>query len=146
MNALLIVGARTTFAAACDLAALPYLGKWDAARGTPAYAMLAMGAVAVLLIGFGTITRGGFSTMVDYLAPVYWFFLSLSALAVIVLRLRYPNVPRPFRVPGYPLTPIVFLLSCLYMLYASLEYVQIGALAGVGVLAMGGVLLLFDRR
>ena len=146
MNALLIVGARTTFAAACDLAALPYLGKWDAARGTPAYAMIAMGAVAILLIGFGTITRGGFSTMVDYLAPVYWFFLSLSASAVIVLRLRYPDVPRPFRVPGYPLTPIVFLLSCLYMLYASLEYVQIGALVGVAVLAAGGLLLLFERK
>ena len=146
MNALLIVGARTTFAAACDLAALPYLGKWDAARGTPAYAMIAMGAVAILLIGFGTITRGGFSTMVDYLAPVYWFFLSLSASAVIVLRLRYPDVPRPFRVPGYPLTPIVFLLSCLYMLYASLEYVQIGALVGVAVLAAGGLLLLFEHK
>ena len=84
--------------------------------------------------------------MVDYLAPVYWFFLSLSASAVIVLRLRYPDVPRPFRVPGYPLTPIVFLLSCLYMLYASLEYVQIGALVGVAVLAAGGLLLLFEHK
>jgi len=145
MNALLIVGARTTFAAAQDLSGFTRLGSWDVARGTPAYAMIAMGAVAILLIGFGTITRGGFSTMVDYLAPVYWFFLSLSALAVIVLRVRYPEVPRPFRVPWYPIAPLLFFLSCLYTLWASLVYVQIGALVGVGVLAVGGFLLLFAR-
>jgi len=146
MNALLIVGARTTFAAARDLTRLAHLGHWDARRGTPAHAMLAMGAVAILLIGFGSINHGGFATMVDYLAPVYWFFLSLSALGVIVLRWRYPDVPRPFRVPGYPVTPILFFLSCLYTLYSSLVYVQVGALVGVGVLALGGVLLLFQRK
>jgi len=146
MNALLIVGARTTFAAASDLSALRGLGQWDARRGTPARAMVAMGAVAIALIGLGSITRGGFATMVDYLAPVYWFFLSLSSLAVMVLRRRYPLTPRPFRVPGYPLTPLLFFLSCLYMLYASLIYVQVGALVGVGVLALGGVLLLLQQR
>ncbi len=146
MNALLIVGARTTFAAARDLTRMGRLGNWDASRGTPARAMLAMGAVAIVLIGFGTITLRGFATMVDYLAPVYWFFLSLSALAVIVLRIRYPDVPRPFRVPGYPVTPLLFFLSCLYTLYASLAYVKIGALVGVGVLALGGFLLLLERR
>jgi amino acid transporter len=107
--------------------------------------MVAMGAVAVALIGFGSLTRGGFATMVDYLAPVYWFFLSLSGVAVIVLRYRYPDVPRPFRVPGYPLTPLLFVASSLYTLYASLAYVQIGALVGVAVLALGGLLLLLER-
>ena len=146
MNALLIVGARTTFAAARDLARLPHLGQWDVRRGTPAHAMVAMGFMALLLIGFGSLTRGGFATMVDYLAPVYWFFLSLSGVAVMVLRWRYPGTPRPFRVPGYPVTPVLFVLSSLYTLYASLAYVQVGALVGVGVLALGGLLLLFERR
>jgi len=146
MNALLIVGARTTFAAARDLTGSAHLGHWDVRRGTPAHAMVAMGVVAIALIGFGSLTRGGFSTMVDYLAPVYWFFLSLSALAVIVLRWRFPEVARPFRVPGYPVTPILFFLSCVYTLYSSLVYVQIGALVGVGVLALGGFLLLLPRK
>jgi amino acid transporter len=148
MNALLIVGARTTYSAARDLTGIDTLGQWDAQRGTPPRAMLAMGGMAILLIGFGTLTRGGFSTMVDYLSPVYWFFLSLSAVAVIVLRRRHPEVHRPFRVPGYPLTPIIFFLSCLYLLYSSLAYVRVGALVGVGVLALGAALygLLLARR
>lgn len=140
MNALLIVGARTTFAAARDLSGMEILGRWDAMRGTPAHAMIAMGVMAIVLIGFGTVTLGGFSTMVDYLSPVYWFFLSLSALAVIVLRWRFPDAERPFRVPGYPVTPILFFLSCLYTLYSSLAYVREGALVGVGVLLLGAVL------
>jgi amino acid transporter len=142
MNGLLIVGARTTYAAARDWSGELHLGRWDVARGTPAHAMVAMGVVALAQIGFGSLTLEGFSTMVDYLTPVYWFFLSLSALAVIALRLRHPDAPRPFRVPGYPVTPIVFFCSCLYMLYSSLIYVKAGALVGVAVLVVGGVLLL----
>lgn len=140
MNALLIVGARTTFAAARDLVGADALARWDERRGTPAQALLAMGTVAIALITFGTLARGGFATMVDYLAPVYWFFLSLSALAVIVLRWRFPYAERPFRVPGYPVTPLVFFMSCLYTLYASLAYVRVGALVGVGVLVFGAAL------
>ena len=146
LNALLIVGARTTYAAACDLAGMDHVGRWDAARGTPARAMLAMAAVAIALVGFGSITRSGFSTMVDYLTPVYWIFLTLSAVALIVLRQRFPDVPRPFRVPGYPVTPAIFILSCLYMVYASLEFVRVGAVVGVVVLAAGGLWLLPRRR
>jgi amino acid transporter len=147
MNALLIVGARTTYAAAGDLAALRgVLGRWDGERGTPTPALLLMGAVAAVQVLLGSLTREGFSTMVDYLSPVYWFFLCLSALAVMVLRWREPGAPRPFRVPGYPVTPLLFFGSCLYMLYASLAYVRVGALAGLGVLALGAALIAWLER
>ena len=146
MNALLIVGARTTYAAAHDWSGEAHLGRWDVRRGTPAQAMIAMGVVSIVQVGFGSLTLQGFSTMVDFLTPVYWFFLSLSALAVIVLRKRHPDAPRPFRVPGYPFTPLVFFASCLYMLYSSLVFVRAGALVGVAVLALGGFLLLPPLR
>ena len=141
MNALLIAGARTTYAAARDVPGLTVLGAWDSERGTPAHAVIAMGCVALLLVGFGTLTRGGFATMVDYLSPVYWCFLSLSGAAVLVLRWRYPDTERPFKVPGYPLIPIAFVASSLYVLASSLDYVRTGAWVGVLVLAVGAVLL-----
>ena len=62
----------------------------------------------LLLVAFGDLTRGGFSTMVDYLSPVYWFFLMLSGAAVIVLRKKFPDAPRPFRVPLFPLLQAEF--------------------------------------
>jgi amino acid transporter len=141
MNAILIAGARTTYAAARDLSRATHIARWDRARGTPTGAVVAMGVVALALVGFGTLTRGGFSTMVDYLSPVYWFFLTLSGLALVVLRRRRPDTPRPFKVPGYPVLPIAFSACSAYVLYSSLVYVKLGALVGVGVLALGALLL-----
>ena len=79
--------------------------------------------------------------MVDYLSPVYWFFMTLSALAVIVLRHREPDRPRPVRVPLYPWLPLLFAASSAYVLWSSVVYVKAGAVVGVGVLAVGAALL-----
>jgi amino acid transporter len=145
MNAILIAGARTTYAAARDNAALAHMGRWHEERGTPPAAIVAIAAVALALVVFGAYTRGGFATMVDYLSPVYWFFLTCSGIALFVLRRRFPDVPRPFRVPGYPFVPLAFVASSIYVLYASLAYVRVGAVAGVVVLLIG-VALIFVLR
>jgi basic amino acid/polyamine antiporter, APA family len=141
MNAIMIAGARTTYAAARDTAGLAPLRGWHVARGTPPAAIVATAALALTLVGFGAYTRGGFATMVDYLSPVYWLFLTFSGIALFILRRRYPDAPRPFRVPWYPWVPIAFVASSAYVLYSSLAYVRIGAVAGVAVLAAGGALL-----
>lgn len=145
MNAILIAGARTTYAAARDTMGLERLGRWHVVRGTPAPAIVALAVVALALVAFGTVTRGGFATMVDYLSPVYWLFLTLSGCALLVLRRRFPATPRPFRVPWYPLVPLVFVASSAYVLYSSLAYVHIGAVVGLVVLLVGVGLLLALR-
>jgi amino acid transporter len=121
------------------------MGRWHEERGTPPAAIVAIAAVALALVVFGAYTRGGFATMVDYLSPVYWFFLTCSGIALFVLRRRFPDVPRPFRVPGYPFVPLAFVASSIYVLYASLAYVRVGAVAGVVVLLIG-VALIFVLR
>jgi APA family basic amino acid/polyamine antiporter len=141
INALLIAGARTTYAAARDTAALARLGRWHGERGTPTGAIVAMATVALLLMAFGAATQGGFATMVDYLSPVYWFFLTCSGVSLLVLRQTEPDAARPFRVPAYPFVPLAFVASSAYVLYASLEFVRVGAIAGVIVLLLGAVLL-----
>jgi amino acid transporter len=141
MNAILITGARTTFAAARDTAALDALRRWHVGRGTPSAAIVATTVVSLLLVGFGAWTRGGFATMVDYLSPVYWLFLTLSGVALLVLRRRHPGVRRPFRVPGYPLVPLAFIASSVYVCWSSVAYVRIGAVVGLAVLLAGALLL-----
>ena len=84
--------------------------------------------------------------MVEYTAPVFWLFFLLTGLALFRLRGRAPAVAAPFRVPLYPLTPLLFCAMCGYLLYASLRHTGIGALLGVAVLAVGGVVLLLDGR
>lgn len=147
MNATLIAGARTTWAAARDLqqsqlltgALGRRLAAWDLTRGIPPAAIAAIGAMALALVGVGTITRGGFASMVDYLSPVYWGFLMASGIALLVLRRTRPDVPRPFRVPLYPWLPLVFCGCSGYLLVSSLLYVKAGALIGLAVLALGAL-------
>lgn len=154
MNATLIAGARTAWAAARDLQQAGWiagrlgarLAAWDLSRGIPAATIAALGVVALLLVGLGTVTRGGFSTMVDYLSPVYWGFLTLSGASLIVLRRRRPEVARPFKVPLYPWLPLAFCACSFYLLVASLLYVKAGALVGVAVLAVGALPLWRRRR
>ncbi|PTQ74170.1 APC family permease [Pseudomonas sp. GV071] len=142
INSTLMVGARTTYAAARDVPLLHRLGQWDDSRGVPRRALLAEGGVALLLVLFGSLANSGFNAMVEYMTPVYWFFLALSSLALIRLRRLHPDVPRPVRVPLYPWLPLLFFALCLYMLWSSLAYVGYGALLGVAVLALGAVLQL----
>jgi amino acid transporter len=75
--------------------------------------------------------------MVAYTAPVFWLFLLLVGISYFILRRRGPEQERPFRAPLYPLTPILFCLTCAYLLYASLVYTGSGALLGVAVLLIG---------
>lgn len=146
LNGTIFTGARVYYAMARDLPVLPQLGTWDERGHTPAKGLILQAAVALALVAMGAATRNGFQAMVDYTAPVFWFFLFLTGLSLMVLRWRDPGRDRPFRVPLYPLTPALFCLSCLYMLHASLTYTGVGALVGLAVIAAGAPLLLFGRR
>ncbi len=141
INATIVVGARTTYAVAADWPPLAALGRWDGRRGSPLRAILAQGAIAVLLVGMGAWTREGFTTLVEYTSPVYWLFLTLSGAALIVLRVRHPGTPRPFRVPGYPVLPLLFCAASAFVLWSSVAFVRLGALVGLAVLAAGVLLL-----
>ena len=135
-------GARTNYALGQDWKLFSWLGRWDERTQTPLNALMTQGAITLALILLGTLTRSGFTTMVEYTAPVFWFFLLLTTLSLFVLRSLEPEVSRSFRVPLYPLTPLLFCATCVYMLQASLTYTGIGALVGVAILLSGVPLLL----
>jgi APA family basic amino acid/polyamine antiporter len=145
LNATIFTGGRVYFALGRDLSGLGGLGVWSARGENPANAFLLQGAIALALVLLGSFNRNGFKTMVDYTAPVFWFFMLLVALALFVLRWREPERPRPYRVPLYPLTPILFVLTCAYMLHSSIAYTGYGAFFGVGVLVIGLPLLLLGN-
>jgi amino acid transporter len=64
----------------------------------------------------------GFKDLVTCTAPVFWLFFSLTGYSLLVLRARDHERVRPFRVPLYPLTPLLFVASSLFMLYRSTTY------------------------
>lgn len=56
--------------------------------------MVTIGVISLALVALGAVTRSGFATMVDYTAPVFWFFFVLTGLSLFVLRHRYPHTHR----------------------------------------------------
>jgi amino acid transporter len=146
VNATTITGARTTYALGRDYKPFTFLGRWSGRANTPANALMVQGAVALALVLLGTLTRQGFTTIVEYTAPVFWLFFLLSGISLFVLRIKEPQVGRPFRVPLYPVTPLIFCASSLYMLWSSLVYTGVGALAGVLILMAGVPLLVWAWR
>ena len=146
VNGSMIVGARSNYALGRDWPALGFLGRWDEASGSPRTAILFQGAVALALVLFGAIQKTGFKGLVEYSLPVFWGFFLLTGVALFVLRVKEPDAPRPFRVPGYPVVPALFVLACGYLLYSSLAYHRTHAFVGLAVLAVGAVLMVATRR
>jgi basic amino acid/polyamine antiporter, APA family len=138
----IFTGARTNYALGRGFYPLRFMGKWHERTKTPLAALVTQCVIALCLVVFGQWQRKGFETLVEYTAPVFWFFFLLTGISLFVLRRKDPDTPRPFRVPLYPLTPILFCLASAYMLWSSVAYTGLGGLAGIGVLLVGVVVLL----
>ena len=124
INATMIVGARTNYALGRDWPQLAFMSQWHGNRNVPMVAFFVQGGIALALIAFGALQKDGFSAMVEFTAPVFWFFFLLTGVALFVLRFREPAIARPFKVPLYPILPIVFIGTCGYLFYSSVTYAQ----------------------
>jgi basic amino acid/polyamine antiporter, APA family len=145
INAMIFTGARTSYAMGRDFRLFSRVGIWRRGGSVPRNALLLQGALVLLLILFGAVRRKGFETMVDYTAPVFWLFFLLTTISLILLRIKEPG-PRPFAVPLYPFTPLLFAAICAYLLYSSIAYTGIGSFVGLAMVVTGIPVLFLCRR
>lgn len=101
-----MMSARVYYAMAKDGVFFAPMGRINERFGTPAVAIVAAAIWSAVLAASGT-----FEVLLRYVVFVGWVFYALAGLAVIALRRKRPDAPRPFRVPGYPITPLLFVLS-----------------------------------
>lgn len=155
INGMIFTGARIYYALGTEHRMFRPLGVWNSRCDTPLWSILAQGGIALgLVVTFAAnadgAPRGGFERMVNVSFPPFWLFLLLVGVAVFRLRTREPGLNRPFRVPGYPLTPLLFCGGAAFMLWASVshayhEWSREGFWA-VGVLAAGLAAAWYDRH
>lgn len=136
-NATIITGARTNYALGRDFPLLKYIGRWNGTYNAPINALLVQGAISFALVILGAFTQEAVSTMVDYTAPVFWFFFLLTTSCLFIFRRRMGATDNGFNVPLYPITPLLFMIVCLYLLYSSVMFTGWGSLVGIGILALG---------
>lgn len=133
VNGLILTGARISYAVGAERRGFRWLGQWHPRLGTPANALILQGVIACVLV----VALGSFVRAVLYTAAVVYSFYLATSLAVIVLRRREPHVERPFRVTGYPLTPVVFAAVCAFLIYSAVTYKPWVALGSLGLLLLG---------
>lgn len=140
LHTTLLTGPRVPFAlarAGMLPAPLARISKY----GVPAIAIILVGVWSVVLSVSGT-----FDILTDMYIFVLWIFFGLCGAAVIVLRHRWPEAERPYRVWGYPYVPAAFLMVTVYLLINTLIATPTRALAGIGLIVIGLPFYEYFRR
>jgi APA family basic amino acid/polyamine antiporter len=117
------------------------LGRVHPAFGTPATSIVAMSAWAAVLALSGT-----FEQLLAYVVFVGWIFYALGAAAVVVLRIKRPNATRPYRVPGYPLTPLLFVAAAIALVINTVVAQPRVAAIGLAMVLAGAPAYWYWRR
>jgi APA family basic amino acid/polyamine antiporter len=140
-NGNLLTAPRVFFAMANDGLFFRRLAAVHPRFLTPHVSVLATGAWAAALTLTGT-----FEQLATYVVFGQWIFFGLTAGAVIVLRAKRPDVARPYRTWGYPVTPIAFILAALFISVNTLIVAPANALAGLGIILLGVPAYVYWRR
>jgi basic amino acid/polyamine antiporter, APA family len=131
-NGVILGAPRVYFAMARDGLFFRRLADVHPRFGTPASAIVACGAWSAVLALSGT-----FDQLLTYVISISWMFYALGGAAIFFYRRRMPDLVRPFRVPGYPWTSILFVLSAGAIVINALFTQPFEALAGLTVVVAG---------
>ena len=133
MNALILAGPRAYYQMAKDKLFFERVSRVHPRWRTPVESLVFQGLWSTFLVLF----IGGFSQLFTYVIFGGWIFYALAVLSVVVLRRKEPGLVRPFRVPGYPLVPILFALTAGAIVVNTLIQTPRESLLGLAFIALG---------
>ena len=131
-NGLVLTTPRMYYAMARDGVFFQRLASIHPRFGTPAFAIVALAVWSAVLALTGT-----FEQLLTYVVFAGWIFYGLGAMAVFVYRRRQPDAIRPFRTPGYPVTPALFVASAAMLVLNTLVAQPIRGVVGLGAVLLG---------
>lgn len=134
LNGYTMTGIRVPYALAMqnDFRFSPYLTKLTRRTYVPM-----LPTILQLGIGCGMILIGSFDLLTDMLVFVMWFFSILIFAAVFILRKTQPDLARPYKVPLYPITPLIAMIGGLFILIMTTITQPVLVLAGIGMTILG---------
>jgi APA family basic amino acid/polyamine antiporter len=132
VNAMLLVGSRVLYAMALDGAFFRFAGRVDPRTGVPGGGIVSIAGVAAAMVLLGDLR-----SLLEFAGFTLVVFNFLAVTSVFVLRRTRPDLPRPYRVWGYPVVPAAFALFSLYLMYASFVFNVRATAAGLGLVALG---------
>jgi APA family basic amino acid/polyamine antiporter len=141
ISAMMWIGPRVTMTIGEDIPAFRVFSR-RSANGAPAYAILFQLAVATVML-----FTQSFEKVLDFIQFALLFCSFFAVLGVIKLRITRPDLPRPYRAWGYPVTPVVFLLVTGFMMYYLLTERPLQAFLGMLIMISGlAIYAIFHKR
>lgn len=122
INGMLYAGGRIYYALGTEHKSFAWIGVWNEAWGGPVRGLLAQTLITVVLVLTFGLYSDGFERLVNFSTLFFWSFFLLVGIALFVLRRKDRDRHRPYRVTFYPVVPILFCLSSIYVLYSSTRY------------------------
>ena len=139
-NGVMLTSTRVYYAMARDRLFFRRLAEVHPRFKTPAFAIIAGAAWAVILAVTGT-----FEQLLTYVVFIGWIFYALAAASIFVYRRRMPEAVRPYRVPGYPLTPLLFIAAAAALALNTIATQPVRAGIGLGIVLLGAPAYLIWR-
>jgi APA family basic amino acid/polyamine antiporter len=140
-NAIILNAPRVYYAMAKDGLFFSSLSRIHPRFRTPALAVCAAGLWSMVLAASGT-----YEQLLTYVVFIGWIFYALAAASVFVYRKRSPDAARPYRVPGYPFTPIIFIVAAMALVANTIRMQPARAGIGLGIVLLGAPAYVFWRR
>lgn len=132
LNGCFLTSPRVYFAQARDGLFFRKFGEIQPRYQTPGFAIVAQSAWAIMLV-----VSGSYETLLDYAMFALWLSYGLMVAGVMMLRRKRPDLPRPYRMWGYPVTPILFLAITGWFLLNMLVTRPVPSLAGLLLIVVG---------
>ena len=140
ISSMVFAGPRVTMSIGEDMSALKILGK-KTKKGVPIFAILLQSVIALILI-----FTSSFGAVLTFLGFTLTLFTTLTVLGLFILRIKQPNLPRPFKTWGYPVTPAIFLLLNLWILWFVINDKPKESLAGLAIVIVGLVIYFISKH
>jgi APA family basic amino acid/polyamine antiporter len=139
-NGIMLTSPRVYYAMARDGLFFRKLAEVHPRFQTPAFAVMAGAVWSIVLAISGT-----FDQLLTYVVFVGWIFYALAAASIFVYRRRAPDALRPYRVPGYPITPVLFVLAAAALALNTMVTQPLRAGVGLGIVLAGSPAYLIWR-
>jgi APA family basic amino acid/polyamine antiporter len=131
-NSIQLTAPRVYYAMAGDRLFFRKMAEVHPRFRTPAFAILTAGIWAAILACLGS-----FQQLFTYVIFTGWIFYGLAGASIFVYRRRMPGADLPYRVPGYPWTPAIFVLATAALVVNAIFSGPAGAMEGLGVVLAG---------
>jgi APA family basic amino acid/polyamine antiporter len=130
-HGLILAGPRVYYAMARDGLFFKKVGEINK-KGVPGFAIVVQGVWSVLLCLSGT-----YSDLLDYVIFAVLIFFSLTILSIFILRVKRPDIPRPYKAFGYPVIPAIYILTTVFIMIILLIYKPTYTFPGLAIVLLG---------